>query len=201
MHFFYNLHSHFRCRLVLVPIDATSSESIKTQVLSDIMQELSSKVINYKSNEQIMDGNAVDEGFMVLSDNRRQSSAKIHSPNEIVLKGLAVKKQNTSSTTCKTITSDENSKDIISSILKNVVDKPDKEISIKKKPNNNIQALSKVPEIENDDIDIRSYLTVDDDALSRQLFKIGTTFDGSGDSMFLIKYFFKVKKYILCFSI
>ncbi|CAF3931183.1 unnamed protein product [Rotaria magnacalcarata] len=171
------------CTVLVVGYFTTkATESIARETWSNIVQDLSLKLNDYKSNEHNEKDNGIGEGFMLLSNNRQQSSTKKHSANALLFVNRISTLNNITSSTCKTITSIENSNDTLSptnihaddqlheSPLSNTKDTVPRKIS---SPNTTTA---------NDDPDIKNYLAVNDDDFSKQLLDVELTYDGSGDT-------------------
>ncbi|CAF3505225.1 unnamed protein product [Rotaria sordida] len=151
--------------LIFSHIITISSESISSQTWPNIIQDLSSKINNYKSHDKTMENHPLNEGFMLLSNNHKQSSSTISSSTSLIVINQISTSDKISSITCKTKTIVENLNHTISSIIDYTVDHLGKRVS-----NESIY--------DNDEID--SFLKVDDDILSKQIVNSGSTVDGSG---------------------
>ncbi|CAF3617914.1 unnamed protein product [Rotaria socialis] len=170
------------CTVIVVGYFTTvTTESFARETWSNLIQDVSLKLNDYKSNEKNEKDNGFGEGFMLISNNRQQSSSKKHSANRLLLVNRISTLNNISSTTCKTITKAENSNDTLlprkihadeqlhGSLPSNTNDIVPRKIS-----------LQNTPKV-NDDLDINSYLAVNPADLSRQLLEDVSAYGGSGD--------------------
>ncbi len=164
-----------------------SSESISSQAWSNIIQDLSLKIHDYKSDEKIVESHPLNEGFILFADSTKKPSTTTTSkPVRLSLNNRISLSHNISSTTCKTIIMVKTKNHTSPPIVKRLVGHLGRRLLNEPSYDTDIDTSSMQTTIE-DDGEIDSFLKVDDEVLSKQLFNMQATTDGSGESMFKLK--------------
>lgn len=163
--------------LVLSFADRLSTETISSATWSNIVQDLSSKIHVYKPDENNMESQPMNEGFMLLSDNLKQLPRLSSNKREIL------PSQNISATTtCTTLIVMKTTKPTSPTaghISRRLLNDPSYDTDI-----------DTAPSVDQEDTEIDRFLKVDDEELSRQMINIAMTADGSGESTFVSCNFF-----------
>jgi hypothetical protein len=151
--------------------------------MSTFIQDLSLKIHDYRSDDKKIESHPLNEGFILLADNSKDSP-----PIKIKLTRPSLDKRtsilhNISSTTCKTVTKVK----AIDPISLPTVDRSLVHVGrrLLNEPSYDTDfETSSIQTPLEDDTEIESFFKVNQEEINRQLLQIGTTSDGSGDSMF-----------------
>jgi len=170
----FNIHSII---VAFGDITIVSSESISSQKWSNIIQDLSSKIHDYKSYDKIIETHPLNEGFILLADNPKKPS-----PTQTTTKPTRISKSpNISSTTRKTTTMvkiKNRTSAPVGHVGRRLLNEPSYDTDI---DTSTLQTQIV------DDSEFSNFMKVDNEELSEQLFNFDTTADGSGESTLTLK--------------
>jgi hypothetical protein len=177
MFIFLKVSNVFSIFIVFGNINIISSESISIQAWSNLIQDLSLKIHDYKSDDKMIESHPLNEGFILLAHNPKEPSTTTTKPTHLSTKTRISRSHNISSTTCTTI---------IMIKTKNRTSSPVGHLGrrLLNEPNYNTDTdtTSMQTPIEND-AELDNFLKVNDEELSKQLFNLGVTVEASGESM------------------
>jgi hypothetical protein len=148
--------------------------TILTQTSSNIIPALSIKVHDYKLDKETRESHPLNEGFILLPNKK-----KTPLPTKSRIVNRTSTSHNISTTTCKTVTTVQHTS---TPTIDHSVGHVGRRLLYQPSYDTDIEASSKQIPIEDPD-EIDSFLKIDDEELSKQLFTMELSTDGSGDSM------------------
>jgi hypothetical protein len=147
------------------------------------MQDLSVKLYGYKLDDKTIESHPLNEGFILLADNSKKSlPIKIKSTSSLLDNRTSIL-HNISLTTCKTVIKVKAIDPISLPTVDRSLGHVGRRLLNEPSYDTDLETSSIQTPLE-DDSEIESFFKVNEEEINRQLFNIGTTSDGSGDSMF-----------------